>query len=321
MRFFLENGPQSEEYSWVREGKNAWCREAREFIESIWLQCAEFLDSDLQRDACNNFHQRWWELYLAHVLMVNGVSLVPRKRRHPAKMGPDLLAIVGEHKFWIEAVTVSSGTGPDAVPEGEEGVACDVPDDQIKLRLQSALVSKLEKYRSYRLKGWIESGDGYLVALNAARVPWVHLESTVPRIVASVFPIGVEVVHLDNETLQAVGLTYQYQASVPKKSGKTVPTTPFLNDDYKGISGILYSHADAYNRPPNTGGDFVLVHNPLADVQLAEGLIKRGREFQADLSDPQALRLRLKIWGSGTCQAQEERLVGSNGPPQRGRRC
>lgn len=119
MSFFLEDNSQSEEYSWVREGRNDWCREARDFIESIWPPCAEFLDSDLQRDARINFHQRWWELYLAHVLLTNGVSLVPRKLRHPAQKGPDLLAIVEEQRFWVEAVTVSSGTGPDAVPEGE----------------------------------------------------------------------------------------------------------------------------------------------------------------------------------------------------------
>lgn len=298
MSFFLESSPQSDEYCWVREGRNEWCQEARDFIESIWPRCAEFLDSDLQRDACNNFHQRWWELYLAHVLLTNGVSLVPRRFRHPAKKGPDLLAIVGEQRFWIEAVTASSGTGPDAVPEGEEGIARDVPDDQIKLRLQSALSSKLQKYYHYRLKGWIEEGEGYIVALNAARVPCAMLERTVPRIVASVFPVGFEVVHLNKETLQAVDVTYQYQDSVLKKAGQEVPTTSFLNEAYKVISGVLYSHADAYNRPTNTGGDFVVVHNPLADVPLPLGLLRRGREFQAELNDPGVLKLHPTVWSS-----------------------
>ncbi len=194
MVFFLEDGPQSREYCWVREGRNDWCRDARDFIESIWPSCSEFVDSDLQKDARNDFHQRWWELYLAHVLLASGVALVPRKNRNPAKQGPDLLAIVGERRFWVEAVTVFSGTGPDAVTEGEEGVAHDVPDDPIKLRLQSALSSKLQKHHRYRSRGWIKEKEGYIVALNAARVPCAMLEISVPRIVASVFPVGCEVV-------------------------------------------------------------------------------------------------------------------------------
>jgi type I restriction enzyme S subunit len=180
----------------------------------------------------------------------------------------------------------------------EKGVAHDVPDDQIKLRLQSALVNKLQKYNDYRLRGWIGAADGYIVALNAARVPCAMLERTVPRIVASVFPIGIEVVHLDRETLRTVDVTYQYQDSIQKKVGKSVPTTSFLNEAYKGISSVLYSHADAYNRPTNTGGDFVVVHNPLADVPLSLGLLKKGREFQANLNDPRVLKVHPTAWDS-----------------------
>jgi hypothetical protein len=300
MSFFLENGPQSKEYCWVREGRNDWCRDARDFIESIWPSCAEFVDSDLQKDARNAFHQRWWELYLSHVLLASGVALVSRKNRNPAKQGPDLLAIVGGRRFWIEAVTVFSGMGPDAVTEGEEGVAHEVPDDPIKLRLQSALSRKLQKYHRYLARGWIKEKDGYIVALNAARVPYAMHERTVPRIVASVFPVGCEVVHLDRDALHAVDLTYQYQECVLKNNGQAIPATSFLNEAYKRLSGVLYSHADAYNRPTNTGRDFVLVHNPLADVRLSVGLLKRGREFQAELSDPRVLTIRPMVWGSAS---------------------
>lgn len=298
MSDFFEAGSGSEEYCDVRDGINSQCQDARAFINEIWPQCGEYLDSDLRHDARRDFHQRWWELYLAYALLSNGITLLSRQHRPLIKKGPDLFATVEGKKIWIEAVTASAGSGPDAVPERVPGVVAEVPDDQIKLRLQSALSSKLRKYHQYRSKGWISEGEGYVVAVNAGRIPRAGLERTVPRIVACVFPIGIEVVHLNVETGKFSGLTYQYQSSVDKIAGAEVPTDSFLDPECSGVSAVLYSNADAFNRPPHVGLDLILVHNPLADVPFPRSALRAGLEYHAELPfDGRSVSVHRSVWG------------------------
>jgi hypothetical protein len=274
-------------------------QDARDFINEIWPHCAEYLDSDLRHDARQDFHQRWWELYLAHALLSNGITLLSRQHRPLAKKGPDLLATVEGKKIWIEAVTASAGTGPDAVPERVLGVAAEVPDNQIKLRIQSALSSKLNKYRHYRSQGWISESEGYVVAVNAGRVPKARLERTVPRIVACVFPIGVEVVHLNIETGKFSDLTYQYQGSVEKVTGVEVPTDSFLDTECSGITAVLYSNSDAFNRPLQIGHDFIMVHNPLASIPFPRSVLRAGLEYHAELtSDGRSFSVHRTAWAA-----------------------
>jgi hypothetical protein len=294
---FFEEGAASRVYCDVRDGINDWCRDARDFTESIWPRCEAYLDPEVRNDARQSFHQRWWEIYLSHVLLDSGVALVPRQSKPFARKGPDLLALVKNRRFWIEAVTASAGVGPDAVSESEPMLVRDVPHEGIKLRLQSAISEKLRKYSTYRTKGLLGEGEGYIVAINAAQVPSAVLERSVPRIVSVLFPIGIEVVQLDVQTGQFTDMSYQYQECVVKRSGTTVPTTTFLDESSSGISAVLYSCSDAWNRPASPGVDFVLVHNPRSLVPLPHGLLRRGLEYSAEIQGQEAFTVKRVIWG------------------------
>ncbi|MBE9099698.1 hypothetical protein [Vacuolonema iberomarrocanum] len=179
----------------------------------------------------------------------------------------------------MEAVTASSGQGNDAVQEAEPGVARDVPDDQIKLRLLNAFAEKSKKYNKYIEKDWVSTKEPYIIAINAAQIPSASAEHKIPRIVRALLPFGHEVLHLDTETLELVDTSYKYQGVVNKASGTEIETTSFLNTKYSGISAIIYSCADVFNHPVAISKSLLLFHNPSASNPIPLGLLGKGYEY------------------------------------------
>ncbi|HZF12201.1 MAG TPA: hypothetical protein VFE33_25725 [Thermoanaerobaculia bacterium] len=283
-----------EVYESVRMEINSQCREAKSFLQSLWTRAEAYLDSDLSLKITRDFHQRFWELYLASALLDAGLPLLPRKSER-VMAGPDICISIGpERRIWVEAVAVSPGTGPDAVQEATPGVAQDVPDDPIKLRLLNAFDEKYRKHSAYLKKGVVCPSDPYVIAINAAMVPSAMLEREVPRIVRSLLPFGHSVIHLDRESLKAVGSGHRYQGTVTKLSGAEIPTDAFLNSTFGSVSAVLYSWVDAFNHPDELGADLLLLHNPLALNSLDLGFLRRGHEFWVEWS------LRGKTWNMET---------------------
>jgi type I restriction enzyme S subunit len=251
--------------------------EARQFVERLWAQCAPYLDSDLPVAARHDFQQRFWELYLTHVLLENGVALIARNQWRVRRKGPDLLASDGG--TWIEAVLASPGTGADAVQEPEPGKAGWVPTDAIKLRLLNAIDAKLCQYKKYQRDGIVRAGDRYVIAVGTAAIYLARLGQTIPYIVCAVLPFGPEQVHIDRESLEIVGESFAYQPTIAKQSGTEVPTTLFQDAQSAPISALLYAWTDEGNRAAVPGHEFVTIHNPLAANPLPRGFFPFGREY------------------------------------------
>jgi len=281
-----------EVYESVRMEINSQCREARSFVQSLWTRAEAYLDSDFAAKITREFHPRFWELYLASVLLDSGLPLLP-KRSARVVAGPDLCISIGpERRIWVEAVTASPGKGPDAVQEAMSGVARDVPDDPIKLRLLNAFDEKYRKHTAYLEKEVVGPSDPYVIAINAAMVPSARLEREVPRIVRSLLPFGHSMVHLDKESLKAVGSGHRYQGTVTKLSGTEIPTDAFLKSKFGAVSAVLYSWVDAFNHPDEIGADLLILHNPLALNPLDLGFLRRGHEFWVEWS------LKGKTWNT-----------------------
>jgi len=274
---FVKTG-SDEIYNAIREEINPRCKRAKVFIESLWKKVNPFLDSDFSSKLPNEFHQRLWELYMAASVLESGLQLVPRdSRRNNA--GPDI-CIKTEHnkRIWIEVVTASAGNGADAVQGTETGIARDVPDDQIKLRLLNSFDEKYRKYKQYLKDRTVEVGEAYIIALNAARIPSANLEREIPRIVRALLPFGYQILHFDTSSFKIVDSTYGYQGAVEKLSGTKITTTSFLNPDYSGISAVIYSCVDVFNYPSELSSSLLLFRNPLSNL-LPLGLLKKGVEY------------------------------------------
>lgn len=279
--FFLPGAASDVEYVAIRDTDQERVLEAKAFIEHMWSTCAAFLDSDLPQKARNSFKSAFWELYLAFAFHANDVHLVPRRQRHPAKSGPDLL--IADPLIWAEAVAPGPGEGADRVPDLlGTGETFTVPDEQLKLRLRSAIEEKHQRFLAYEERGWIKPGEPAIVAVSGAALGHTYGELNVPRIVRVAFPIGHEQIHIDVSTHQVVGRSHQYSPTVRKQSGGEVSTELFLSPAYSRISALLYSASDPFNRPKEPGADLILVLNPYAAAPIQPDRFHFMHQYHAE---------------------------------------
>lgn len=267
-------------YASIREGDADHTREARILIESFWQAAAPYVDHDIQSKAAVSFHPHFWELYLTASLLRAGLPLVPRAERRVRGRGPDLQ--LTRPNVWIEAIAATPGNGPDAVPDGE-GVPCrPVPDDQIKLRILTAIDEKFKKFQKYVSDGTIGPSESCVVAVNTGLAQQKRGDLEPPRIVRCLFPFGHEVIEISPRDGRVVGRRHEYQPAVMKRSGATVPTTGFETPGWARVSAVIHSAVDVFNGTTAMGREFVVVHNPQATNPLPHGLFKLGTEYWAE---------------------------------------
>ncbi len=281
VRLFEKDGPDRA-YSNLRHpaGENEeYLIRGRAFCEKLWALTSNYLDADLPDKATRQFHQCFWEMYLAGALLDMGLPLVPRSARQKPGAGPDLQ--VGSNT-WIEAIAVTSGSGPDAIVPPAINVASDVPDEQMKLRLIFGVDEKRRKFERYRQNGLVGPDDICIVALNAALVQPVHFEWHPPRIVRALMEFGSPVLVLNRSNGQVVERTNYYQGSVKKMSGSSVSQGMFHDGTCSPISACLYSVVGILADKHPLGCDFHMVHNATAAVPLRRGFIQRGFEHWSE---------------------------------------
>ena len=126
---------------------------------------------------------------------------------------------MGDRTIWVEAVVPGPGTNNDRVPDLEYGVAREVPDEQMKLRLTNAFSKNFYKYKNYREKDLVKEEDDYVIAINGSLIG--RSERDVPRIVRILFPIGNLVLHVRvpnnfNQRPEIVGRSHEYQREIIK---------------------------------------------------------------------------------------------------------
>lgn len=237
----------------------------------------------------HEFSSRFWEMYLVTSFLEDEFCLLKKKIE-----GPDIKIKLGDRIIWVEAVVPGPGgeMNNDRVPDLEYGVASDVPDEQIKLRLTNAFSEKFYKYKNYREKDLVKEEDDYVIAINGSLIG--RSERDVPRIVRTLFPIGNLVLHVRasnnfDQKPEIVGHSHEYQREIIKCEGSRVPTDPFLNDEYAGVSAVLYSDCRLltfdYTENLNyrrLSRSFILVHNPirhLVHTWRASGLLRCGTGY------------------------------------------
>ena len=275
--FFCHETAEDNEYNVIRDEPRF--SQDKEFIEEMWSQYQPYADRHFLSESRKNFKQRIWEIYLTCSLIAKGFSITSDDK------GPDIRISKEEVDIWIEAVAPKAGKGNDVVTKLQDRTTRRVPDDQIKLRYRSAIEEKYNnKYQKYLLNKIVKPNDCYIIAINGSAIPSARRESEIPRIIRSVLPFGNESLIINVEKHEVVDRLYQHQDQVKKVAGSSVSTNIFLNNQYDGISAVLYSCVDVPIRPQEFGDDFVLLHNPLAKNKLERGLIKLGREYWVENS-------------------------------------
>lgn len=252
----------------------------REYCEFLWSRFCLYADKSFRFEFANHLHSRFWEMYLANELLDNGLGLIPRN----TIMGPDIQLKIGRTSVWIEAIAPEEGEGDDSVPNIFNHFRYDpIPEDQIILRFTNAITEKYKRYEEYVESGIVNLEDIFVIALNSGVIGMLsYYSDPLPAIVKSVYPIDKFTIEFDSETSGIRRSYFQYRLEIIKESGSSVPTSFFLDKDYTGISGILYSETTLWNLPSKSENDFLFVHNSNAHNPIDKGWIefKKGYSFE-----------------------------------------
>jgi hypothetical protein len=221
------------------------------------------------------FFQRLWEMLLARHLDAQGHRL-----SSPAH-GPDFRFMHNDRVVWVEAISPeprglpADWMEPAAPNSGRVGR---VPFDEIGLRWTAAFKEKWEKLTAYRRKKIVEEGDAYVIAIHGAQLgamPLDHGISQYPLALETVFPIGPLAIPVDRETGKFGKSVTSERFSIRNANGSRVPTTPFVNENYAGVSAVLAYSGDRYS---NSSLPAYVVHNPFARVPVPFGVLGRDAE-------------------------------------------
>lgn len=271
--------PRDDEFRRIRDDQRF--EEQRITVERLWERYEPYADDHFKEEISRQFHRRFWEMYLACVLMDHDHKLLPGKDKNKKKngKGPDICIEDGNCRIWIEAIAPGRGEGPDAVPLPKLGLADYVPDEKIILRLRSAIEDKSKKYAGYIEDGILAQNESCVIAVNGWLVPSSSADFRAPFIFQAVLPIGPPYISFDRESLEVVDQGHSHRPVIQKKAGAPVSTAIFLEEEHKGISGLLYSGASVLNLPSKHGSELVFLHNPMASNPLPKGWLKIGHEF------------------------------------------
>lgn len=246
----------------------------RECLESIWTQYEPYADANFPNEFKKQFNQRAWELHLGATLLNRGYTLGEHN-----DVGPDFKIPYDEKNIWIEAIAVEKGDGKDKVPNIEYGKAMDVPEKEMLLRLTAGLREKHQKYLTYLKNGLVNQDDPFVIAID--RSPLEHPDAQIPLILKCLFAIGHQVLFLKREKSQpkTEGSAWSTREKVNKISGSKVEMLMFKDDNFEGISAVIYCPWNFLNSSMGSnqiGDNFVIVHNPYAKNPLPDKFFKFG---------------------------------------------
>ena len=267
--------------------KNLWkadgsiSRDARKHCEDLWNDYEPLADTNFHSNFPFQTHQRWFEMYLAISLMKAGLKV------QSPKPGPDVLIKNGSRKIWIEAVCPTAGEEgkPDSVPKplnenrGEKIVAKYLPENQIVLRLRSALKDKACKYKHYLACGIVNQDDVLVVAINVHDVhyAWLEMEALMMR---ALYGVGHLTFTVNTNTMEIVDSHHKQLKTITKNSDAQVNVEPFIDSTMSHIAAVLGSHSQmARFTQPRLSDDFILFPNLTPGTAWPEGSIALGTEW------------------------------------------
>jgi type I restriction enzyme S subunit len=265
----------------VADATTAWDRRVREFMSRVYAQSPNyqayvlrlwerFLTLGLvgehfvsELTSCNRSRllQRVWEMQLASHLDAVGHHL------STVNHGPDLRFEHEGQTIWVEAVCPeASGLPVDWMtpPAPNEFKVGTVPHDAILLRWTSAFAEKARKLAGYLAAGIVGETDAYVIAISGVQlgvIPNAHGVSQLPLAIEVAFPVGPIAVRIDAESGRIQGSARTERFLIRKPNGSPVPTTPFVDPAYVGISALIGFALDRYDE---ASLPLHVVHNPLA---------------------------------------------------------
>ncbi len=262
---FFQPPKQNEHNIYSRLRDNPRASDLKQNIEALWSQYEPYAPTGFLSKAQYEFHQCWWEMYLAVGLINLGFPITVSP---PSRQGPDI-AIRPENAqpFWIEAVAPKVGTTSERVPAINNGVN-ELPKNQCLLRLSQGLDAKRKKFEEYKHIDLIRERDFCIIALSSCDLNQFGtlLDFPIPAPMSVLCGSDCLVITGTNSPSFINRRGYLY-----RNSGNLVDTNFFTNESSNIISAILYSNVDPLNFPIRPETTFQLFINPNTINPLPEG--------------------------------------------------
>jgi len=276
--------PNFDEYYIV----SAAVKERRDNFEDLWRSYEPYADRNFIKQAQKRFHQKTWEMYLGVSFLKNGLFL-----EMAGKNAPDIKIInSGKPIIWVECVAPEKGNKADRVHGMIYGVAQNVPQEQIILRIASGFEIKSKQFEKYIESGIVKKDEPKVVAINGADLS--YMDGDPAWIIRVLFAIGHLMLRFDKDHKKVIETFYSRIDKIIKKCGSEVSLGQFLSDQYKHISAVIYSHDNVLNRPEHIGTECVIVHNPFAEVPLPQNIFYFMTKYIAEGNNVYKVNARKK---------------------------
>jgi hypothetical protein len=258
-------------YSRLRDWPDSDSEERRQFFSALWAQYVSFAPKGFEKKLQFEFHQRWWEMYLAVALLRLGFTL----KKNRADVGPDISLEVEGQKVFVEATAPSIGRSSDRVPDPVHNGVANFPERECLLRLTQALTEKNARFRAYVDAGTVPHDACMIVALSATDL---NQFGTLLDVVHG-HPAPLSVLAGAGPTVVTKGgkkpPCSSRRDTLVRDSGSPVGTTLFESPEFSIMSGILYSPADLWNALLDPGDSLSLFLNPSASARIPKALQER----------------------------------------------
>jgi hypothetical protein len=214
--------------------------------------------------------QRSWEMMVARHLDAQGHSLTT------VDQGPDFRFVQKGLTVWVEAISPEPKGLPAHWMEGpkaNEVKVGDFPHNEILLRWTAAFKEKWEKLGKYREAGIVGEKDAYVIAINGCQLgalPLHHGISRYPFAVEAVYCVGPVAVPIDKATGRIGKGFVTIRSSIRNANNAPVPTSPFVDPAYSGVSGII---ACTMDRSDDAILPVDVIHNHFASVPVPNGIL------------------------------------------------
>lgn len=240
------------------------CIKIKSRIKSMFDKNSKYLDSNFLSEFKRKwkFNSRLWELYLISFLLNKGFYLEKQKN-----IWPDIKLLFWWKTIWIECVASTKWTWENQIADMLKWYSgdIDVVDIPRKLRLTSAIVSKVNKFDKY-IKEWIvKSDDCCIIALNWWSSYWEMINNGIESIL---FWYGKAFFEKPNWKLEWPFL--ELKKNMKNQNNSDVSNKLF--EKYKSISWIVYCWTDIVQ-----SDDFDLSWEmkniyPIANIKLIKNL-------------------------------------------------
>lgn len=215
-------------------------------VEKLWTQYQPYASPSFQREFLTNevkFKPLFWEMFLTCKFLDHGFKVLPC----PDDDRPDICLEVDGKNVWIECAMPTRGdpNSPDYEPELCSGGGMrSINHDASVLRCTSVLDAKYNQHKKWLNKGVCREGEPFIIALNGCNLDLRVYKSAMPGILRGLYAMGDLYTTFDlggDESKEETG--YFVQTNIVKKneSRSKVPTTFFLNEDHKNVTGVIFS--------------------------------------------------------------------------------